>query len=289
MILFTLLYLTLMLGFQSGQQHHVVFEKNVEFARDEWVDRFHRYERFELAKQLDLTREQRLAIRKQQQEAYRKWKRNETSTISTNYNFTFPTEGSTSDESMADTFLNGLISFICMVIFARILLKLVFNFILDPNRIRSLQRLQRRRNNSRFQQWVQTLNRQRESQGERPLSAEALRLVLQESELSGNDYEALLEFQDEAGPAMEELLRSMGATDEEIQRCPSRTIQSESDESLVLDRSGKLPECAVCLEYYEVGETVRTLPCFHTFHAPCIDRWLAQKALCPICKHSARA
>ena len=42
--------------------------------------------------------------------------------------------------------------------------------------------------------------------------------------------------------------------------------------------------CMVCICEKEIGETVRTLPCMHSFHAARIDQWLAENRTCPICK-----
>lgn len=47
-----------------------------------------------------------------------------------------------------------------------------------------------------------------------------------------------------------------------------------------------LTQCAVCMESFIDGEAVRTLPCLHRYHVPCIDRWLADSRHCPICKHA---
>lgn len=72
---------------------------------------------------------------------------------------------------------------------------------------------------ARFREWARRLNRQREQQGERPLSIPSLRLVMRGRDFtSGNDYEGLLQFNEEAGPAMQALLQSMGATQGEINR-----------------------------------------------------------------------
>ena len=45
----------------------------------------------------------------------------------------------------------------------------------------------------------------------------------------------------------------------------------------------------ICLESYEAGDEVRTLPCFHFFHSECIDQCLVTKKTCPICRTSIRA
>lgn len=42
--------------------------------------------------------------------------------------------------------------------------------------------------------------------------------------------------------------------------------------------------CEICLEKYEVGDELRTLPCFHRFHKYCIDQWLSTASTCPLCK-----
>jgi len=44
--------------------------------------------------------------------------------------------------------------------------------------------------------------------------------------------------------------------------------------------------CAICLEDVVIGQPVRPLPCEHTFHALCLDTWVLQKAVCPLCNHA---
>eukprot|EP01113_Clastostelium_recurvatum_P041131 TRINITY_DN6489_c0_g1_i1.p1 TRINITY_DN6489_c0_g1~~TRINITY_DN6489_c0_g1_i1.p1 ORF type:complete len:424 (-),score=86.79 TRINITY_DN6489_c0_g1_i1:148-1419(-) len=63
-----------------------------------------------------------------------------------------------------------------------------------------------------------------------------------------------------------------------VDMLPTRTYNGE-----------KLPDgqevCAVCIGDYEAGEVVRYLPCFHFFHAECVDTWLMGSDLCPVCKY----
>jgi E3 ubiquitin-protein ligase SDIR1 len=49
-------------------------------------------------------------------------------------------------------------------------------------------------------------------------------------------------------------------------------------------RAAKNPSCSICLVQFELQEQVRLMPCFHHFHPTCIDPWLKEKALCPVCK-----
>ena len=44
-------------------------------------------------------------------------------------------------------------------------------------------------------------------------------------------------------------------------------------------------ECIICLCQYENKDVLRTLPCQHTFHCHCIDRWFEASMECPMCKN----
>lgn len=143
--------------------------------------------------------------------------------------------------------------------------------------------------NARFRAWVNDLNQQRAQHGQPPLSMDTLRLMMRDSDFSSNDYEALMRFHEEAT-----LAQSMGATQAEIERCPKRTLVNLQDELLFNTTPdhhhhhhvpSAAQECSICLEKYQLQDQVRRIPCFHEFHVHCIDPWLAQKAVCPVCKH----
>lgn len=42
--------------------------------------------------------------------------------------------------------------------------------------------------------------------------------------------------------------------------------------------------CAICLDDLKTGQMVKALACSHKFHEKCINNWLKQKLLCPLCK-----
>ncbi|KAG0018057.1 hypothetical protein BGZ81_010410 [Podila clonocystis] len=63
------------------------------------------------------------------------------------------------------------------------------------------------------------------------------------------------------------------------------SCESKNKKELPFANANAQTMCAICLSEYEVGEHVRTLPCYHQYHQACIDPWLLQVAsLCPICK-----
>jgi E3 ubiquitin-protein ligase RNF38/44 len=43
-------------------------------------------------------------------------------------------------------------------------------------------------------------------------------------------------------------------------------------------------DCCICLDRINTGQVVRKLECRHYFHKGCVDKWLKQKATCPICQ-----
>ncbi|XP_025805506.1 E3 ubiquitin-protein ligase RING1-like [Panicum hallii] len=71
------------------------------------------------------------------------------------------------------------------------------------------------------------------------------------------------------------------ASDEAIAALPAETTAGEGE------TRGK--ECAVCLEAYEAGDTLRTMPCAHGFHESCIFEWLRVSRLCPLCRFALPA
>eukprot|EP00931_Biecheleriopsis_adriatica_P108678 TRINITY_DN83016_c0_g1_i1.p1 TRINITY_DN83016_c0_g1~~TRINITY_DN83016_c0_g1_i1.p1 ORF type:complete len:251 (+),score=39.87 TRINITY_DN83016_c0_g1_i1:65-754(+) len=86
-------------------------------------------------------------------------------------------------------------------------------------------------------------------------------------ELTPEDYEKLCKL-DEALPKRDTLEQGQVA---KLPRLPA----SELKEGM---------ECGVCLSELEASSEAVKLPCSHTFHVPCITRWLTQcKNTCPLC------
>ena len=268
------LYSYILLYTQTDRDHQKIVRLNVERSKDDWRWAY---------MQNHLTKAQR--------KEYLRAKENVTN-VSSSTNDPGGEESDTPEGSTRNRWIRSiknLVGTIGLVVLARMLTRSRMSgrgSRRSWGRGGGLEEQERRFSNRRFRHWVSRLNRQRVAQGERPFSPAMLRLVLRDREPNGDDYDGLLTFQEQAGPALQ-LLQNMGATDEEIARCPTRTLQEGDDLLQPNNRDGKAPTCAVCLETYQTNDIVRTIPCFHSFHKGCIDPWLAQKALCPICKHSA--
>jgi len=46
-------------------------------------------------------------------------------------------------------------------------------------------------------------------------------------------------------------------------------------------------ECAICISEFKDDEEIRILSCDHRFHKGCVDIWLKNKAVCPLCRTPA--
>ncbi|KAG6618348.1 E3 ubiquitin-protein ligase [Phytophthora cinnamomi] len=109
------------------------------------------------------------------------------------------------------------------------------------------------------------------------LDGEMLQLLLSNRDFDSNDYERLMRLE-----ALNER-RHQGATPQQIQQLPIVAVT----ESML--QASENASCAICLGAFELDGRARMMPCFHRFHPECIDPWLQEKALCPICKFPAIA
>lgn len=61
--------------------------------------------------------------------------------------------------------------------------------------------------------------------------------------------------------------------------------RTETDLQCRLEIQSSPPECVVCLNLLQVGDTVLTLPaCGHVFHEECVVAWLQAHNTCPYCR-----
>ena len=44
--------------------------------------------------------------------------------------------------------------------------------------------------------------------------------------------------------------------------------------------------CVICQDDINKDDIIRQLICSHRFHIECVDRWLLEKCICPLCKQN---
>jgi hypothetical protein len=104
---------------------------------------------------------------------------------------------------------------------------------------------------------------------------------IRDADLDNMTYEDILLLEERVG------IVSRGAPDHCIDALPTftyakanQTAQTENK----CDSGEQDAPCIICLQNYESGDLLRSLPCLHQFHSQCIDTWLRQNKECPICK-----
>ena len=48
-------------------------------------------------------------------------------------------------------------------------------------------------------------------------------------------------------------------------------------------------QCVICLSDFRSGVGVRRLACLHLFHTQCVDAWLLNNRVCPVCRVDVEA
>ncbi|GBG90037.1 hypothetical protein CBR_g50130 [Chara braunii] len=94
-------------------------------------------------------------------------------------------------------------------------------------------------------------------------------------DVDGMSYDELYEM---FGPGR---TASIGLSPASLARLPSHEVTVEKRDESAGESSG----CAICLQDMVKGEMVRVLPnCAHAFHKDCVDKWLSQQGICPVCR-----
>lgn len=66
----------------------------------------------------------------------------------------------------------------------------------------------------------------------------------------------------------------------------ARMLPFVATEKDCLGEDGQAAECTICMEDYEVGQTLARLECLCKFHKHCIVDWFERKVECPVHKLS---
>lgn len=87
-------------------------------------------------------------------------------------------------------------------------------------------------------------------------------------------YDQLLALEDNVGTV------DVGLSEHILEQLPRRRYEARG--------CTEAPNCAVCLDEFDAGADIITLPCMHEFHGSCICEWLKKKPTCPCCVQDVR-
>ncbi|KAG1664700.1 hypothetical protein FOA52_006675 [Chlamydomonas sp. UWO 241] len=107
-------------------------------------------------------------------------------------------------------------------------------------------------------------------------------LLFSDRDFTADDYEALCRLDDKVE-------NRKGANQREIDSLPTAVARGPARRGGGGASGGDddaPPSCSICLEDVAEGQMLRLLPCTHKFHKDCIDKWLKQRASCPVCNRA---
>ena len=84
------------------------------------------------------------------------------------------------------------------------------------------------------------------------------------------------------------LLNQSGSIASNTRRSARERIARTLPCSVVQDPTtlpGHCRSCAICVENFRRGDSIKRLPCMHGFHSSCIDEWIPRRPTCPLCNH----
>ena len=96
-----------------------------------------------------------------------------------------------------------------------------------------------------------------------------VRLSALDRDFQDTDYEVLL------------------SLDDSINRSASKESINSIPEFKARSRIHTKSSCSICISPFKARQNLKKLPCSHTFHSQCLDRWLSEyNKFCPLCKLS---
>lgn len=104
--------------------------------------------------------------------------------------------------------------------------------------------------------------------------AQMMNILYSNRDFNSNDYEMLQRLD-------ENTTHRNGVSESALSRLPTHRFTEDEKENNANSK------CSICLAAYEVGESIKTITCLHSFHTECIDRWLRDHDICPVCKYSS--